>query len=70
MKPRSRRLSLERQQPELANENMMNWARYLRHEAEGSGCEMLDTSTLSLEQCIIRVMARLRGNPSSDRRSE
>jgi shikimate kinase len=64
---RSRRLSLEREQPELANENMMNWARYLRREAEGCGCEILDTSTLSLEQCIIHVMARLRGKPSSDK---
>jgi energy-coupling factor transporter ATP-binding protein EcfA2 len=62
---RSRRLSLEREQAELANEIMMDWARYLRCEAEGSGCEILDTSTLSLEQCIIHVMARLRGKPSS-----
>ena len=64
---RSRRLSLEREQPELANEDMMNWARYLRREATGSGCEILDTSALSLDQCIIHVVARLRGNPSSDK---
>ena len=62
---RSRRLSLERQQPELVNESMMNWAGDLRREAEESGCETLDTSKLSLEQCIIHVMARLRGEPSS-----
>jgi shikimate kinase len=60
---RSRRLSVERQQPALANENMMNWARYLRSEAIKSGCEILDTSVLSLEQCIIHVMLRLRGQP-------
>src|ERR1700733_1456836 len=64
-KTRSRRLSLEREQPELANENMMNWARYLRHEAKESGCEILDTSALSLDQCIVLVMARLRGSPSA-----
>lgn len=58
---RSRRLLVERQQPELANEEMMNWARYLRRTAKRSGCEILDTSTLSLEQCIICVMARLSG---------
>jgi shikimate kinase len=56
---RSRRLSIERQQPALANENMTNWARYLRHEAEKSACEILDTSILSLEQCVIEVMLRL-----------
>ncbi|MGH8141422.1 MAG: AAA family ATPase [Steroidobacteraceae bacterium] len=54
---RSRRLALERQQPELANETMLNWARYLRREARRSGCEILDTSTLSVEQCVIHVMA-------------
>ena len=64
---RSRRLSLAREQPELANEEMMHWARYLRCEAEGSGCEVLDTSALSLGRCISHVMARLRGNPSSDK---
>jgi hypothetical protein len=59
---RSRRLSVEREQPELANETMMNWARYLRREARGGRCEILDTSTLSLEKCIAHVMARLRGS--------
>ena len=60
-KTRSRRLLLEREeQPELANEDMMNWARYLRDEAKASGCEVLDTSTLSLDRCVVHVMARLR----------
>ena len=57
---RSSRLLVEREQPELANEKMMNWARYLRLDAEKRGCEILDTSTRSLEQCVIHVMARLR----------
>ena len=64
---RSRRLSLAREEPELASPDMMKWARYLRREAMGSGCEILDTSALSLDQCIIHVMARLRGSPCSDR---
>ncbi len=59
---RSRRLTVEREQPELANADMMNWARYLRREARRGACEILDTSRLSLEQCIIEVMARLRGS--------
>jgi len=63
---RSRRLSLEREQPELANEDMASWARYLRREAKARGCEILDTSALSLDQCIFHVMARLRGSPPSD----
>jgi hypothetical protein len=63
---RSRRL-LERQQPELANEDMMNWARYLRRAAKKSGCEMLNSSALSLEQCVMQMMARLRGTPSSEK---
>ncbi|HET6411235.1 MAG TPA: AAA family ATPase [Anaeromyxobacter sp.] len=58
---RSTRLSLERKQPELANGNMLDWARHLRHEALRSGCEILDTSILSLEQCIDHVMGRLNG---------
>ena len=56
---RSRRLELERQQPQLANEHMMNWARYLRREAGKYGCEILDTSKLPLERCISHVMSRL-----------
>jgi len=59
---RWRRLSLGRKQPELANENMMDWARYLRGEAIRCGCEILDTSMLSLEQCISHVMGRLNGD--------
>ena len=56
---RSKRLSLERKQPELANDTMMNWARYLRREAAERGCEILDTSVLSIRQCISHVAARL-----------
>ncbi len=59
---RARRLSLERRQPELASEKMMNWARYLRGEAWRRGCEILDTSILSREQCVSRVVDRLNGN--------
>jgi energy-coupling factor transporter ATP-binding protein EcfA2 len=59
---RSRRLSLERKQSELASKDMMDWARHLRGEAGRCGCEILDTSTLSLEQCIRHVMGRLNGN--------
>lgn len=59
---RSRRLALERQQPELANETMMNWARELRRDARRSGAQILDTSALSLDQCVFRVLEQLRSN--------
>ena len=64
---RASRLSLERKQPELANETMMNWARYLRREAKRNGCEILDTSALSPEQCVMHVISRLEGHPSSEK---
>jgi energy-coupling factor transporter ATP-binding protein EcfA2 len=59
---RTRRLMLERKQPELANQTMMDWARYLRREAKRRCCEILDTSTLLLEDCVNRVMTRLSGD--------
>jgi hypothetical protein len=56
---RSRRLVLERKQPELANEEMMNWARYLRNEAHARGCPVLDTSARSLTDSVEWVLDRL-----------
>jgi len=63
---RLRRLVHEREQPDLANETMMNWARYLRRSAIQTGCEILDTSTLSLEQAVAHVLGRLNINPVSE----
>jgi shikimate kinase len=56
---RSKRLAIERKQPELADEKMMNWAQYLRTEAKRRGCEIMDTSSLSLDEGVSYVMARL-----------
>lgn len=56
---RARRLITERRQPELANPEMMMWAKYLRKEANEAGHEVLDTSELSLERCGELVCARL-----------
>jgi hypothetical protein len=58
---RARRLTVERGQPELADQNMMNWAAYLRREAVLNGCEIFDTSQLSLDQCVAHVLDHLRG---------
>ncbi|TCU03744.1 AAA family ATPase [Rhizobium sullae] len=55
---RGRRLIIDRQQPELANSEMMSWANYLRREAKASGCDILDTSAVSLDQAVSYVIAR------------
>jgi hypothetical protein len=57
------RLSLNRKQPDLANATMTNWAKWLRSEAVKSGCEILDTSTRSLEESVSYVVERLRAPP-------
>ncbi|MFA1627081.1 AAA family ATPase [Rhizobium mongolense] len=56
---RIRRLSFDRGQPELGDENMLNWARFLREEATACGREILDTSHLSLDEEISYVLDRL-----------
>ncbi|MGO6966635.1 AAA family ATPase [Rhizobium leguminosarum] len=57
---RTRRLSIDRGQSELANPDMMNWAAFLRNEASAYGCKILDTSNLTLEQGVERVLRELR----------
>ena len=62
-KTRSKRLTIERKQPELADENMMNWARYLRREAKERGCEIINTSLLSVDEGVSYVMKQLNQAP-------
>ncbi|MDL2410392.1 hypothetical protein PY650_33320 [Rhizobium calliandrae] len=57
---RTQRLTVGRGQPELADQNMMNWAAYLRREANLNGYEIFDTSKLSLDQCVVHVLGYLR----------
>ncbi|NTF49078.1 AAA family ATPase [Rhizobium rhizogenes] len=57
---RTKRLSIDRGQPELASADMMNWASFLRNEASVYGCEILDTSNLTLEKGVERVLRELR----------
>ncbi|CAM2155265.1 AAA family ATPase [Pararobbsia alpina] len=54
------RLSSARNQPDLANEHMMNWARYLRNEAHKDGCRILDTSSMSLDDWVTYVVNLMR----------
>ena len=54
---RMRRLKLDRLQPELADENMLGWSRYLHQGALKAGIEILDTSNLSLAESVMHVVA-------------
>ena len=56
---RAARLRSERKQPELANEDMMKWARHLRDEAVAGGHPILDTSRLALSDCVSWVSEQL-----------
>ena len=58
---REARLHLERMQPELANERMGNWARYLRGEARAAGIEILDTTRASVAESADLVTRYLNG---------
>jgi dephospho-CoA kinase len=56
---RTRRLVVDRAQPDLANSDMLNWARFLRIEAERAGCEKLDTSSATIEACVGQIARHL-----------
>jgi dephospho-CoA kinase len=60
---RAQRLTTLRDSPELANPTMMNWAAYLRREAQLARCERLDTSVVSLDAAIEYVRSALAGDP-------
>ena len=57
---RTDRLTNDRLQPELANENMMGWSRYLHEEAIDAGYEVFDTTGLSLAQSTAHITQALR----------
>lgn len=48
---RAERLHVHRAQPDLANPEMMNWARYLREEASAADITVLDTGRPSAAEC-------------------
>lgn len=62
---RTRRLTHDRLQPELANESMMGWSRYLHREALEAGCEVLDTTNLSLSESVKYVLSILEEHPTA-----
>jgi hypothetical protein len=57
---RATRLTRDRRQPDLANENMMSWGRFLREEAKRGGYEILDTGSMPFSSSVDRLIAFLR----------
>jgi hypothetical protein len=56
---RAERLHVHRAQPDLANLDMMNWARYLREEACAANVRVLDTGRLAVAECVSAIIERL-----------
>jgi hypothetical protein len=54
---RESRLRINRRQPEPANARIMNWARFLRNEADASSILKLDTTRSSIEECVFELLA-------------
>lgn len=48
------RLTRQREQPELANEDMKNWLSFLRSQAQQYGSTVIDTSTRTIDGAIVR----------------
>jgi adenylate kinase family enzyme len=53
------RLTHDRQQPNLADENMISWARFLREEARLGGYEILDTGSIPFSSSLDLLIAYL-----------
>ena len=63
---RTRRLTEDRLQPELANESMMGWSRYLHREAVQAGYPILDTTNVSLSESVTYVLSILEDSSPAD----
>jgi hypothetical protein len=57
---RTSRLTHDRLQPELANESMMGWSRYLHGEAVEAGYEVLNSGPMTLGESVEQVLSYLR----------
>jgi hypothetical protein len=57
---RTARLTHDRRQPELANESMMGWSKYLHEEAVEFGYEVLDSGAMTLAESMKRIVRYLR----------
>lgn len=50
---------LGRGSPELANEQMRNWSKYLHSEAVDAGLDIMDTSAHSLKENVAHILSYL-----------
>src|SRR3990167_1351397 len=55
-KKRHERLHQDRNQPELINDNMDNWARYLHNQAIQKNVPILDTSLMTVDEMVKWMM--------------
>lgn len=55
-----RRRLFDRGQKELADENMMNWAKYLRKECEQRGYRIIDNTQLNEEETTSQLLECLK----------
>ena len=53
------RLTRLRNQPELVNENMFNWSRFLRKQGEEKNALILDTSAVAIDKIINHLIEEL-----------
>jgi len=53
------RLTRIRNQPELVNENMFNWSKFLRMQGEAKGSLFLDTSAMTTDEAINQLLEEL-----------
>jgi hypothetical protein len=54
-----RKRLLERNQPELATREMLEWAAFLRRETVDRGDRILDTSFLDIDQAVAELLQEL-----------
>jgi len=47
-----KRLVEDRKQPELANQDMKNWLKYLRRQAQELGIPIINTSKSNLDESV------------------
>ena len=58
---RLHRLRHHRRQPELADDDMLGWARYLRLEAQEKGYSVLDTGAVPFQDTVEHLLQDLTG---------
>lgn len=59
---RHQRLQEGRKQPELINDKMDNWARYLHDQAQAMGVDILDNSDDDSEPCVNALQKIIEGH--------